>query len=42
MIPGVTVDAFKGSVSALGGKVSLYIDGMEADEREVRQLRPET
>ena len=41
MIPGVTVDAFKGSVSALGGKVSLYIDGMEADEREVRQLRPD-
>lgn len=41
MIPGVTVDAFKGSVTALGGKVSLYIDGMEADEREVRQLRPE-
>lgn len=40
MIPGVSVDAFKGTVSALGGGVALYIDGMEADEREVRQLRP--
>jgi len=40
MIPGVSVDAFSGSVSALGGAVALYIDGMEADEREVRQLRP--
>lgn len=40
MIPGVSVDAFKGTVSALGGGVTLYIDGMEADEREVRQLRP--
>ena len=34
MIPGVSVDAFKGTVSALGGDVALYIDGMEADERE--------
>lgn len=41
MIPGVSVDAFKGTVTALGSGVALYIDGMEADEREVRQLRPQ-
>jgi len=41
MIPGVSVDAVKGSVTALGGSVKLYIDGMPADEREVRQLRPQ-
>ncbi len=41
MIPGLNVDAMKGSVTALGGAVSLYIDGMPADEREVRQLRPQ-
>lgn len=41
MIPGVLVNPFKGTVSALGGSVTLYIDGMKADEREVRQLRPE-
>ena len=28
-------------MSALGGSVTLYIDGMKADEREMRQLRPE-
>ena len=41
MIPGVLVNPFKGTVSALGGSVTLYIDGMKADEREMRQLRPE-
>lgn len=40
MIPGVSVNAGKGEVSALGGRVSLYIDGMPADYREVQQLRP--
>lgn len=41
MIPGVSVNVGKGEVSALGGGVSLYIDGMAADYREVQQLRPE-
>lgn len=40
MIPGVSVNVNKGEVSALGGGVSLYIDGMPADYREVQQLRP--
>lgn len=40
MIPGVSVNVGKGEVSALGGSVSLYIDGMPADYREVQQLRP--
>ena len=40
MIPGVSVDVAAGKVEALGGSVSLYIDGLPADIREVRQLRP--
>lgn len=40
MIPGVSVNVEKGEVSALGGNVSLYIDGLPSDVREVRQLRP--
>lgn len=40
MIPGVTVNIDKGEVNALGGVVALFIDGMPADMREVRQLRP--
>lgn len=40
MIPGVSVNVGKGEVNALGGSVSLYIDGMPADYREVQQLRP--
>lgn len=41
MIPGVSVSAATGAVTALGGEVKIYIDGMEADVREIRQLRPE-
>ena len=40
MIPGVTVNLDKGEINALGGEVALFIDGMPADMREVRQLRP--
>lgn len=40
MIPGVTVNIDKGEINALGGEVALFIDGMPADMREVRQLRP--
>jgi len=40
MIPGVSVDDASGTVKAFGSAVALYIDGLPADEREVRQLRP--
>jgi len=40
MIPGVSVNNKSGDISALGGTVSLYVDGMPADSREVRLLRP--
>lgn len=40
MIPGVSVNVAKGEVNALGSIVSLYIDGLPADYREVQQLRP--
>lgn len=40
MIPGLNVNASSGEVAAFGGAVSLYIDGMPADFREVQQLRP--
>lgn len=40
MIPGVSVNVADGTVDALGGAVSLYIDGQPAEAREVRQLRP--
>ncbi|MDE5635401.1 MAG: carboxypeptidase-like regulatory domain-containing protein, partial [Muribaculaceae bacterium] len=40
MIPGVSVNLRTNSVSALGGAVTLFIDGLPADERELRQLRP--
>lgn len=40
MIPGVNLDAMKGSVKAFGGDVALYIDGNKADSREIRQLKP--
>ncbi|MDE5631860.1 MAG: TonB-dependent receptor, partial [Muribaculaceae bacterium] len=40
MIPGVSVNVAEGKVDALGGAVSLYIDGQPAEAREVRQLRP--
>lgn len=40
MIPGVSVNASTGSVSALGSTVAMFVDGLPADERELRQLRP--
>lgn len=41
MIPGVSVSVQDGTIDALGGAVALYIDGMPAEQREIRQLRPE-
>lgn len=41
MIPGVTVNTLKGTVTALGGNTTLYIDGQTADLREIMQLRPD-
>ncbi|WP_455639157.1 carboxypeptidase regulatory-like domain-containing protein [Parabacteroides sp.] len=40
MIPSIDVDRRKGSVSTLGGAVSLYIDGRKVDYREIQSLRP--
>lgn len=40
MIPGVSVDLRTNTVSALGGAVTMFIDGLPADERELKQLRP--
>lgn len=40
MIPGVDVDRMNGTVSALGGEASMYIDGRKVDYREVQSLRP--
>lgn len=40
MIPGVSVDRTNGNVTTPAGTATLYIDGREADFREVRSLRP--
>jgi len=40
MIPGVSVNVQKGEIKALGGATAVFIDGLPADEREIRQLRP--
>lgn len=40
MIPNIDVDRRKGSVSTLGGNVSLYINGRKVDYREVKNLQP--
>ena len=40
MIPGVSVDRLKGSVTTPNGAATLYIDGREVDFREVQSLRP--
>lgn len=40
MIPGVSVNLQKGTVSTLLGEATLYINGQKADYREVRALRP--
>ena len=41
MIPGIDVDRMRGTVSTLGGDVTLYIDGRQAEYREVQSLRPQ-
>ena len=41
MIPGIDVDRIRGTVSTLGGDVTLYIDGRQAEYREVQSLRPQ-
>ena len=41
MIPGIDVDRIRGTVSTLGGDVALYIDGRQAEYREVQSLRPQ-
>ena len=40
MIPGISVDRATGSVTTPAGAATLYIDGREADFREVQSLRP--
>lgn len=40
MIPGVSVNSQKGTVSTLLGEATLYINGQKADYREIRALRP--
>lgn len=40
MVPGVSVDRLKGSVTTPNGGATLYIDGREVDFREVQSLRP--
>ncbi len=40
MIPGVSVNRNSGNVSTPAGTATIYIDGREADFREVQSLRP--
>lgn len=40
MIPGVSVERSTGNVTTPNGAATLYIDGREADFREVQALRP--
>ncbi len=40
MIPGVSIDRSTGNVTTPSGTATLYIDGREADFREVQSLRP--
>ena len=40
MIPGITVDRRKGTVTTSRGSATLYINGVKADFREVQNLRP--
>lgn len=41
MIPGLTVDRRKGTVTAFAGEVSLYIDGEKSTYRDIQNLRPQ-
>lgn len=40
MIPGVSVERSTGNVTTPAGVATLYIDGREADFREIQSLRP--
>lgn len=40
MIPGLRVDRKTGAVNAVTGTATMYINGVEADFREVQNLRP--
>ncbi len=40
MIPGISVDRLKGTVTTPVGDATLYIDGREVDYREIQALRP--
>ena len=40
MIPGVTVDRNAKKVQSMAGEAKLYINGVEADMREIQNLRP--
>lgn len=40
MIPGIYVNRSTGSVATPAGAATIYIDGREADFREVQSLRP--
>lgn len=40
MIPGLTVDRKKKTVTSIAGGATLYINGVEADMREIQALQP--
>lgn len=40
MIPGMDVDRNSGTVNAMGGTATLYINGVKADYRDIQNLKP--
>lgn len=40
MIPGLTIDKKKKTVTSMAGEATLYINGVKADMREVQALQP--
>lgn len=40
MIPGLIVDVQSNAVEAMGMTATLYINGMQSDERDIKMLRP--
>lgn len=40
MIPGLTIDRGKKTVTSMTGNATLYINGVEADVREIQNLQP--
>lgn len=40
MIPGMDVDRNSGTVNAMGGIATLYINGVKADYRDIQNLKP--